>query len=64
MAIGIFIGLGIGFRNWSETTFDDYEVFISIIAVVASFFTSWLLLRYLDKVPEENFERPPAPPQF
>jgi hypothetical protein len=36
------------------------------VAIVAGFFTSWLLLRYLDKRPlDEAFTQPPpAPPDF
>lgn len=63
-AIGIFLGIGMGLFDWSESIFDDYSFLISAVGVVASFISSWLLLRYLDKVPDEGFEKPPAPPQF
>lgn len=64
MAVGIILGLGVAVRGWSETLYDDFAVPIAIIAIIASFGASWLLLRYLDKPSaEENFV-PPPPPDF
>src|SRR5262245_44880635 len=64
--IGIILGLGIAFAGWPETVFENYDILIRIIAVVFSLGTSWLLLRYLDKVPEQpsSFSGPPSPPKF
>ena len=63
--IGIFFGFGVALFNWSENVVDDYVVPITVIAIIASFLTSWLLLRFLDKAPaEESFLPPPPPPNF
>ena len=61
--IGIILGLGVKLWGWSEAVYDHYTVPITIVAIIASFITSWLLLRYLDKAPaEESFTQPPPPP--
>ncbi len=65
LAIGIFLGIGVGLWGWSETVFETYNIPITIVAVIASFFTSWLLLKYLERRPENNtFTPPPSPPKF
>jgi hypothetical protein len=63
--IGTLFGLGITFFGWSEKVLDDYVALVTIVAIIASFITSWLLLRYLDKAPAEegNFMPPPPPPE-
>lgn len=63
--IGIFLGVGIGFFGWADNIYETYSLLISVVAIVSSFLTSWLLLRYLDKNPEvENYTTPPSPPSF
>jgi MFS family permease len=63
--IGIFLGFGVALWGWSERVYDDYTAPITIVAIIASFITSWLLLRYLDKAPAEEgaFMPPPPPPE-
>jgi len=63
--IGIFLGFGVTFFGWSENVYDKYSALVTIAAIIASLFTSWLLLRYLDKAPAEegNFMPPPPPPE-
>ncbi len=61
---GILLGLGITFAGWSESVFDTYGIIITIISVIASLIVMWLILRYLDKVPEEQLFTPPPPPNF
>jgi Na+/citrate or Na+/malate symporter len=62
---GVLLGLGIAFAGWSENVLDTYNIIITIISVIASFIVMWLILRYLDKVPEEQvFTPPPPPPNF
>src|SRR5687768_11292856 len=63
MAIGVFLGIGVGFWGWSETIYDDYSTVVTIISIVASIGSLLLVFRYLDKVPDERaFNSPPPPP--
>ena len=65
---GIFLGLGIALFDWSENIFDDtmYIGPITVVAIAASIFATWLLLRYLDKptAEEQPADLPPPPPTF
>lgn len=61
---GILLGLGINFLGWSENVLEAYNIPIMILAVIVSFGSTWLVLRYLDKMPEEAFVSPPPPPNF
>lgn len=63
--IGIFLGLGIGAFGWSESVLETYSIPATIVAVIASLGGTWLVLRYLDKVPEDEIQNaPPPPPNF
>lgn len=66
LAVGIMLGLGIVLFGWSQEIAEKvYTIPANIIAIFASFGTTWLLLRYLDKIPEEDtFVTPPPPPNF
>jgi uncharacterized membrane protein YhaH (DUF805 family) len=65
LAIGVFLGFGVGFRGWSPTVFEDYQILITIVAVVCSFVSTGLIMRYLNRVPEEQtYQAPPPPPNF
>lgn len=65
LIIGVFLGLGVGFLGWSETILTDaYTIPVTVVAVVASFGATWLVLRYLDKIPEEDTFTAPPPPNF
>ena len=60
---GIILGLGVELFGWSDSIFDAYSIPITVLAVIASFGSTWLVLRYLDKIPEEEiFMTPPPPP--
>jgi hypothetical protein len=62
---GILLGLGIAYSRWTEDEINMYSIIFTIISVVASFVVMWLILRYLDKIPEEQpFTPPPPPPNF
>jgi hypothetical protein len=68
---GMIMGLGVEFLGWSESMFDDtlYIGPMTVVAIGASIFTSWLLLRYLDKAPGQGasdhpHSPPPPPPVF
>jgi small-conductance mechanosensitive channel len=64
--IGVFMGFGVALWGWSETVFEDYQILISIVAIVCSFISTGLILRYLNSVPEDAtiYEAPPPPPKF
>lgn len=63
--LGVLLGLGVEILSWSEQTLNIYAILITIFAIIASFGTTWLVLRYLDKVPgAETFSSPPPPPEF
>ncbi len=51
MGIGIVLGFGVALMEWPESVFDDFALPINIVAIIFAFFASWLLLRFLDKVP-------------
>lgn len=62
---GILLGLGIQLFGWSGTILETYSIPITLLAVVISFASTWLVLRYLDKLPEEETHAaPPPPPTF
>lgn len=66
LGLGVFLGLGIAAFGWSESILETYAIPATIVSIAASFGTTWLLLRYLDKIPEEEtlYSAPPAPPNF
>ena len=65
LAIGIFMGVGIATLGWSESVYEDYQIFITLAAIAASIVTLLLILRYLDRIPDEPVDRdPPPPPTF
>lgn len=64
LGIGLFLGIGIELFGWSETLYDDWNLPITAVCIVASFGAVWLVFRYLDKVPEEEIIVSPPPPNF
>ena len=63
--LGIGIGIGIGLLGWSESVFETYEILFRIIAWVAGIVGGYLVLKYLDRVPQgDNYTAPPPPPDF
>lgn len=66
LGVGIMLGFGMALFGWSqEITEGVYTIPVTLVAIFASFGTTWLLLRYLDKTPEEEtFVTPPPPPNF
>jgi len=64
IVLGIGFGIILGLMGRSEEEFKMAELAITALAVVLSFVTTWLLLRYLDKVPQpDSFTAPPPPPE-
>ncbi len=65
MGVGGIVGLGIAFWGWPENAWDKFESVITVVAVVASFIPTLLILRFLGKVPDEPvYSSPPPPPEF
>ncbi len=65
IAAGIFFLFGIAIFDWPESIFADYEMLFNIIGIVAAIGASWLLIKYLDRVPQpQPTTMPPPPPSF
>ena len=65
LGAGFLLGMGIAFLGWSESIYDDTMFVgpITVVAIGASIFASWLLLRYLNRpINEEPFDLPSPPP--
>lgn len=63
LGIGLFLGIGVELFGWSETIYEDWNLLVTALCIVASFGAVWLIFRYLDKAPpEEIFVSPPPPP--
>ena len=62
--IGFVLGLGEDIWGWSQNLIYDYNLHISIVSLVACAITNWLVLRPLNKAPQETFTEPPPPPKF
>jgi len=57
-ALGLALGFAILFFKWPRSTLDTATIPLTIAAIVASFFTSWLLLKYLDSLPRVDQAEP------
>jgi uncharacterized BrkB/YihY/UPF0761 family membrane protein len=63
--IGILVGIYDVVQNRPATMMETYWFIPTIISVGLSILVAWLILRYLDKIPEEQlFTPPPPPPTF
>lgn len=63
--IGLGMGIGIALLGWSETIFDSYDILVRILAIAAGLLAGYLVLKYLDRVPQgDNYTAPPPPPDF
>lgn len=62
---GIALGIGQTMHGWPDSIYDDYSLPITALSLVLSVLVSWLLLRYLDRPPNDgNYSAPPPPPKF
>src|SRR5262245_45013717 len=50
LLLGFAMGIGILLLHWPESVIDTASIPITIVAVAASFLTSWLFLKLLDKI--------------
>lgn len=66
VAVGVFIGLGIGLMGWNETLYDDLTWPITFVGIGTSIVVLFILFKYLDRVPKEPVADlpPPPPPAF
>lgn len=51
LVLGLILGMIIVVLHLSESLLDTLSIPLTIVAIAASFFTSWLLLKYLDRNP-------------
>lgn len=59
---GMAFGLYLVFTQQSEANFAKFEIVITILAVIVSFVSTWAVLKYLDRVPQEEILTTPPPP--
>jgi len=65
---GVLMGIDVSIFGWNESILDSILFIgpITVVAIGASVFATWLLLRYLDKPTAEPnaSSEPPPPPMF
>lgn len=66
LAAGVFIELGIELWGWSESIYDEFAWVITIVAIALSVASLLLIIRYLDRKPNDSpmDSAPPPPPTF
>lgn len=65
LLIGVALGIGVALLSWPESIFEDYDILFRIIGIVVGIGGGYLVLKYLDRVPQaETFTAPPSPPEF
>jgi hypothetical protein len=65
LAAGVFLGIGVALFGWPDSVFDDYQILITILSLIAAIAASWLLIKFLSRTPaEEPVSMPPPPPTF
>ncbi len=66
LGLGMLIGLGQVMWGWGDDVYTTYEWPVTLVAIVASFVATLLLLRYIDSSPEPDtyVQAPPPPPTF
>jgi hypothetical protein len=63
LGAGVILAIGVGFMGWPESAFTDYELPINIVAIIGALAATWGLLKFLDRIPqEEAYASPPPPP--
>ena len=63
--VGFMLQLGAVSLGWSENLVETYSILITIFAVIISIVVTVLILRYLNKVPDDGgFINPPEPLRF
>src|SRR5207237_5250006 len=63
LGLGLIVEISARTLALPRGIYENQTILITIIAVVGSFVSTWALLRYLDRVPEnQSFTAPPPPP--
>ncbi|MEO5860281.1 MAG: hypothetical protein ABIR33_15195 [Pyrinomonadaceae bacterium] len=62
VAAGVLILIGIALFGWSESAFTAYELPINIVAIIGALAATWGLMKFLDRMPNEEYAAPPPPP--
>lgn len=63
--LGVAFGIGIAAFGWSETIFEDYDILFRIIGIIAGIGGGYAVLKYLDRIPQDDsYNGPPPPPSF
>ena len=66
LAVGVILLLGASFLDWSPTLLTDYQLFVSLVAMVPAFVFVWLIWRHVNVIRDDGTapEPPPPPPTF
>lgn len=69
VTVGVALGLGEVFLEWqegaAEAAFDQWSLLISFLGLICGGICSWLIVRHVTRIPDEQFQQlPPPPPQF
>jgi hypothetical protein len=66
LGLGLILGVILGVTDRPEEDYKIAEFAITAVAVILSLAATWLLLRFLDRVPPEEMSitPPPPPPDF
>lgn len=66
--IGVLLALVLGFSGRADdfdSLADSLNIPISIVAIVLSFLTFWIFIKYLGRASnKDNASKPPPPPKF
>jgi hypothetical protein len=62
--IGIIFGLGMAAFGWSETSLTNNAFVFNLIALAASIGSVMLILRHVNKIPDDEPANVPPPPKF
>jgi hypothetical protein len=65
LLLGIALGIGVAALGWSESIFVDYDILFRIVGIIAGIIGGYLVLKYLDRIPQDDsYNAPPPPPNF
>ena len=66
LGAAVILAIGVGVMGWPESAFTDYALPINIVAIIGALAATWGLLKFLDRIPEEEayVSPPPPPPTF
>jgi 4-amino-4-deoxy-L-arabinose transferase-like glycosyltransferase len=62
IVLGLLLGIILGITERPEEEFQMADLAIRALAVILSLVATWLLLRYLDRIPQQEASGAPPPP--